>query len=165
MKNKNLINRTVVFVDLENCCGSSQLVRCFHDEVRQHITEEFGTDHVLINYSTGPSCHQNDEAKEILMAWQGARFVMGRGIDGADRCLIDMMLNEPLAMRSQRVVVVSGDHIFTNAVHKLRAAGVDVTVMSRRSSLSLELELEADRVILLPEFSLVDADPRLVTAS
>ena len=53
MKNKNLINRTVVFVDLENCCGSSQLVRCFHDEVRQHITEEFGTDHVLINYSTG----------------------------------------------------------------------------------------------------------------
>jgi hypothetical protein len=149
---KPLENRTMVFIDLENSCGSSELVASYHAKVLDFVKNNIDDERLLINYSTGPRCHNFDSSKAILQTWSAARFKMGHGLDGADNCLIDMILNEPSAMRSSRVFIVSGDHIFTDAVKQLRLAGVEVTVMARQSALNHLLAETASRVVYLPEF-------------
>jgi hypothetical protein len=149
---KALENRTMVFIDLENSCGSSELVASYHAKVLDFVKNNIDDERLLINYSTGPRCHKFDPSKAILQTWSAARFKMGHGLDGADNCLIDMILNEPSAMRSRRVFIVSGDHIFTDAVKQLRLAGVEVTVVARQSALNHRLAEAANKVDYLPEF-------------
>jgi hypothetical protein len=72
-------------------------------------------------------------------SWPGARLVVGRGVDGADRALLRAADPEFLAARFDRVVVGSGDHAFADLVAALRARGVAVVVVSRPSALSAEL--------------------------
>lgn len=79
-----------------------------------------------------------------------ARLVMGRGIDGADHALIDVLRDEHLAARFDEVVIVSGDGIFAEVAAWLASQGVAVTVVAREGHLSKRLRLAAGRVVLLP---------------
>ena len=80
-----------------------------------------------------------------------ARMVMGRGIDGADHALIEVLRGEHVARRFGAVVIASGDGIFADVAAELASAGVAVTVVAREGHLSTRLRLAAQQVVLLPE--------------
>jgi NYN domain len=83
-----------------------------------------------------------------------ARYRVGVGRDGADWELLGVLECEGVADRFRHVVIGSGDGIFAPMAARLAAAGCEVTVVSRRGSLSTRLELAARRVVYLPEFKL-----------
>jgi hypothetical protein len=151
------IERTIVIVDLENACGGSHMVPTLHKAVFQAINCLVGVSPHLIVYSSGPKAV--GDCPDLWFTWNGsgARFVQGRGLDGADNALIDVIKNEPVASRSSRLVLVSGDHAFAGPVAELRAKGIRTTVVSRPGSLSRELFLQADQVCWLPEFAILPA--------
>jgi hypothetical protein len=153
------IERTTVIVDLENACGGAHMVPTLHKPVHQAVTCLVGVSPHLLIYSTGPKAI--GLCPDVWFEWQGsgARFVQGRGLNGADNALIEVIKFEPVASRSSRLVLVSGDHAFAEPVAKLKAQGIRTTVVSRPGSLSRELQQQADQVCWLPEFSLAPLPP------
>jgi hypothetical protein len=83
------------------------------------------------------------------LGWPAARYRIRSGPDGADLELLDVLLCENVATRFSCVAIGSGDGIFANAAAILASAGVWVTVISRRSSLSPRLKLAAHEVIFI----------------
>lgn len=90
-------------------------------------------------------------AFEAGTAWKGALLKPRHGHDGADLALLENSETEFVARRFARVVIGSGDGIFTERVLALRAVGVAVEVVSRSGSLSWALRHVAGSVHLLPE--------------
>lgn len=151
------IERTTVIVDLENACGGSDQVPLFHREVLRAIKRLVqGGNHLTI-YSTGPKALEL--CPELLFVWNGARYVQGHGIDGADNALLDVISEEPVASRSSRLVLVSGDHAFTPSVTALKSSGIRTTVVSRPQSLARNLAQVADEICWLPDFPLQPVPP------
>lgn len=151
------IERTTVIVDLENACGGSWQVPHFHKEVRRAVNRLVGGGNHLTIYSTGPKALEL--CPELLFVWNGARYVQGYGIDGADNALLDVIRNEPVASRSSRLVLVSGDNAFAQSVTDLKARGVRTTVVARPQSLANSLARAANEVCWLPDFSLRPLPP------
>jgi hypothetical protein len=83
------------------------------------------------------------------LGWPHARYRVQSGPDGADLALLDVLRHENVAQRFTHVAIGSGDHLFAEEAARLAAQGVWVTVVSRRRSLSRQLELAAREVILL----------------
>lgn len=84
------------------------------------------------------------------LAWPGARLLLGSGLDGADRALLDASEPAAVAAAYDRVVIASGDGIFARRAGELRRAGVVVAVVSLRGSLSIDLRDRAALVRPLP---------------
>lgn len=80
--------------------------------------------------------------------WGGVRYVVRSGRDGADLALLDV-LSENVVDRFDRLVVASGDGIFTNVVAEIAADGVDVTVIGSRGHVARSLQMAASRVVYL----------------
>jgi hypothetical protein len=72
-------------------------------------------------------------------AWPGALVRIGRGPDGADLALLREASPSDLAQRFDRVVVGSGDGIFTGLVADLRFSNVEVVVAARPRSVARSL--------------------------
>lgn len=68
-----------------------------------------------------------------------ARRLVRSGENGADLALLQVLEQESVAERYDRVVLGSGDGIFAYAAAGLQAVGVDVTVVSRSDALSRRL--------------------------
>jgi len=83
------------------------------------------------------------------LGWPHARYRVRSGPDGADLGLLDVLLSENVAARFTHVTIGSGDGAFARAIASLAAAGIWVTVVSRRRSLSPRLALAAHEVIYL----------------
>ena len=83
------------------------------------------------------------------LGWPHARYRVRSGPDGADLELLDVLWHENVAARFTHVTIGSGDGAFARAAASLGAAGVRVTVVSRRRSLSARLALAAHEVIFL----------------
>jgi len=83
------------------------------------------------------------------LGWPHARYRVRSGKDGADLELIDVLEHENVAARFSHVVIGSGDGGFRRAAASLAARGVDITVVSRRSSLARDLAQIAGHVIYL----------------
>ncbi len=86
---------------------------------------------------------------DAALGWPHARYRVRSGPDGADLELLDVLLHENVAARFTHVRIGSGDGVFASAAASLTAAGVWVTVVSRRGSLSPRLALAAREVIYL----------------
>lgn len=71
----------------------------------------------------------------------GALVRRTRGVDGADRLLLEAAEPADVARRFARVVVGSGDHIFTELVIELDRRSVDVAVVSRPEALAGRLRV------------------------
>ena len=80
----------------------------------------------------------------------GWRFLVGRGLDGADLALVNAIPVKFIASRYTDVVIGSGDGIFSNFAADLTSCGLSVTVVARARSLSQRLRSVADKLILLP---------------
>ena len=81
--------------------------------------------------------------------WPHARYRIRSGPNGADLALLDVLHYENIPARFTHVAIGSGDGVFAEEAARLGAAGVWVTVLSRRRSLSRRLELAAREVIFL----------------
>ena len=71
------------------------------------------------------------------------------GRDGADRALLANLDPPFVARRFERLVVGSGDHIFTDLALQVRALGPEVWAVSRRGSLHHELRNAVSRPLHL----------------
>jgi hypothetical protein len=91
-----------------------------------------------------------------LAAWfawpPSARRLLRSGPDGADLALLDVLAFERAESRFDRVVIGSGDGIFSLASARLQEAGCAVTVVTRRDCLSRQLRLAVRDVRFLDAF-------------
>jgi hypothetical protein len=131
--------RALHLVDIENLAGSAspdpgqvrELHRLYHRQVGPGAMDQVvvASSHLMIR--NAGDC------------WPGARYLLRSGPDGADLELLAVIERERVAERFASVMIASGDGIFTAAAVRLAAAGCQVTVISRRATLSKRLALAA----------------------
>jgi NYN domain len=95
-------------------------------------------------------------ALAVGYGWPGARRLWRSGPDGADLALLDVFESESVCQRFDRLVLGSGDGIFAEAVSRVAARGVHVTVVATRRSLA--------RRLLMASHAFIDFDPQLPPA-
>lgn len=137
--------RTLHLVDIENLAGDSLPSLGQVCEVqglyRERLT--FGSlDQVEI-----ASSHLT--LVNAALGWPHAHYRVRSGPDGADLALLDVLQNENVPGRFTHVAIGSGDGVFAEEAARLAAAGVWVTVISRRRSLSRRLALAARDVVYI----------------
>ena len=139
--------RTLHVIDVENLVGGSAAGPAAVGPAlaAYRSTAPVGLDdHAVIG--AGPTL-----AVAAGLAWPGCQLRIGRGIDGADRALLDAVEPAFAASHYDRVVIGSGDHAFVPLVAALRARGVPVVVVVRdRRSLALDLRRLAMHRTLTP---------------
>ena len=140
--------RTLHLVDLENLMGT---VRTAEDVagVWSGYTATLRldrSDHVVVG--TGPALAAT--AWFVLPAG-GLRRVVGRGLNGGDRALLEVAADTSLVARAyQRLVIASGDGIFTGLAARYRAAGLEVVQVVGRGRPHPALTAQCDRQLSLP---------------
>jgi len=147
--------RRLHLVDIENLAGDSLPTLRQVREAQGLYTECLGfgaMDQVVIASSRLTLLN-------AALGWPRARYRARSGPDGADLELLDVVASENVATRFTHVVIGSGDGAFAHAAAGLAAAGVWVTVVSRRRSLSARLALAAHEVIFIDPL-----EPSAVTA-
>jgi len=92
--------------------------------------------------------HHNAEV--VMFNWPKARIILRSGKDGADLALIKVATDEDIAKRFNRVVIASGDGIFTTIAKKLSEQGVEVSIVCGRGVLSKSLKHQCPNVRYLP---------------
>ncbi len=136
--------RQLVLVDIENLAGGACLRAAAVRSAKEGLvaTGQIGAkDHVVIGTS-------HIGLVQVGSTWEGVRYVVRSGRDGADLALLDVIA-EDVAHRFESVVLASGDRIFAPAVADLAAAGVATTVIGRRGHIARALHQAAARVIYL----------------
>jgi len=139
--------RRLVATDIENINGGAVSDPALAHAALCEIAECIGLvegEQVVIG--VGPS-----SLVAAAMSRPNARFVMRRGLDGADLALIDVLEEENIAERFDEVFIVSGDGVFAKVAAQLASAGVNVTVVARANHLSKRLRLAAGKVVLLAD--------------
>jgi hypothetical protein len=137
--------RRLHLVDIENLAGDS---RPSLSQVRQ--AQGLYTDCLTVG-----AMDQVEVASSHLtllnaaLGWPHARYRVRSGPDGADLALLDVLRHENVANRFTQVAIGSGDHLFAEQAARLAGQGVWVTVVTRRRSLSRQLELAAREVVFL----------------
>lgn len=147
LKQRAMTGRRLIVVDIENVVGGAVRDGGSARIARREIETAVGvrnTDQVVIGAS-------HISALECGLAWPTARLLMRSGPDGADLCLLEVLMSENIGDRFDEVVLVSGDGIFTGTVALLGASGVRVTVVSWSRALSRELRMAAMDVVCLSE--------------
>jgi hypothetical protein len=138
--------RSLHLIDIENLAGGGHLdcarAVAAAERYRRHIP---AGDHDLTVVAAGPT-----SLVAAGVAFANARLVLGRGLDGADRALVEVLATDPIVDRVDRIVLASGDGIFTEVVASLHATGFDVWVAARREALSTRLRVSAGRVVTWP---------------
>ncbi|MDP9458816.1 MAG: hypothetical protein M3Q22_00735 [Actinomycetota bacterium] len=141
--------RRLHVVDIENLAGTGPPDSGAVTHLRATYMDVVGVssvDHVVV--ACNPGC-----LVDVGAGWRlrCARYRVGSGCNGADLALLDVLECESVAERFTEVVIASGDGIFASSAARLSSVGCDVTVVSRRRSLSTKLALAAQRVVYLPE--------------
>ncbi|EYT53304.1 hypothetical protein H488_0107460 [Kocuria sp. UCD-OTCP] len=140
--------RSIHLIDIENQLGTPFFVA----EAVNGWFEDYAR---LANYQLGDLVVVGTTARatvwEIERSAVPCRKLFRLGPDGADRVLQEVMWDENLPARFDRIVCASGDGGFTDVVAALGAAGGCVVVVSRLSCLSKRLRMAAGEVIVLPE--------------
>jgi hypothetical protein len=128
-------SRSLHLVDIENLMGGPAFtVEDAADLVGEYApVAELGPKDLTVVASS------HYAAYAAWFGWPNARRLVKSGRDGADLALADVMLNEDICRRFERVVVGSGDGIFAHPSAWLQANGCSVTVVCRPGSLSREL--------------------------
>ena len=135
--------RGLHLVDLENLAGwavvdpaaLASLARRLHRLARVRTG-----DHVVV--ATNPA-----QLMASAPAFPGARLLVGRGRDGADRALLSAAHAAEVAERYDRLVVMSGDHAFAPLAEEVRRLGRTVRVVAHGESLSARLRDAASEVV------------------
>ncbi len=141
-------------IDIENLCGGSNQVNKFHRQIKELIISHGKSESFLTVVAAGPNAIQR--CPELLWDWHSDRFLIGKGVDGADSRLLDVFF-EPQLRRVSEVQIWSGDHCFADASKSLVRSGIKVHVFSRPLSLAESLRVAASKVTLLHELEVLDS--------
>lgn len=146
--------RTLHVVDLENLMGDVRTGEDV-DHVWATYTAALGIDrlhHVVVG--SGPSLA---EVAWFRLPQQGLRRVLGRGVNGGDLALLAELADAELTTRSyQRLVIASGDGIFTSVARRFRRAGLHVLQVVGRGGVHPNLARACDEqvhLLLQPSFT------------
>lgn len=139
--------RALHVIDIENLAGAGKpsldQIRGVQGIYAGHLT--FGAlDHFVVASSRLTLLN-------AARGWPRARYRARPGPNGADLELLDVLWHEKVDTRFTRVMIGSGDGAFAPAAASLTAAGVHVTVVSWRGSLSARLRLAASDVVYLDD--------------
>ena len=139
--------RSLVVVDLENFARGSDHVGRHSKSIRQ-LVDQFSRDEVDQFRVVATGKRASEKAPGIFWDWSGSRFLIGVGIDGADRKLLQVLEDEPLCRSITEVQIWSGDHCFAPITRRLRLSGIQVNIFSIRQAASHELCKAASKVHL-----------------
>lgn len=134
--------RTLHLIDLENLARTASI----SDDLARILACWYLT---TANYRAGDlivvatSHHSGVPAR---LAFPGATVRWRSGIDGADHALIDAAAEFDLT-RFSRLVIGSGDGIFTDLCHQARHAGVEVHVVAHPGGTATTLRQAATDVV------------------
>lgn len=134
------VHRALHVIDIENLVGGpdTDLATAFDClENYTALSGYRGSDHVIVGVN--PAL-----AVESSWYWHGAQLVTRKGPDGADLALLDAIQNVSWnALRYRRLLIGSGDGIFCSVAADYAAAGLEVGVVSRHSTISKRLRTAA----------------------
>ena len=141
--------RALVLIDLENMVGGSSADTAdvvVAMEAVQRIAAVRATDHVEVGL--GPSL-----ARALPGALRiGVCLRIRSGLDGGERIIIDQFPDlRWVAARFDRVVIASGDHLFTLMTNALTELGVPCEVVAWRGTLAGSLRRAATVVRFIDE--------------
>lgn len=138
--------RTVVLVDLENAAAST--IPTVHDTqfVQVVLGDVVGRPDAQYIVATGTRSYQS-----AVFGWRNGRVYKRGGAHGAERELLEHAYSENLSARFDHVVIVSGDHEFTDYVSDLGRLGKFTTVVGWRGSIAASLRIAAHRVVYLDD--------------
>ena len=148
--------RQLVLIDIENLTGTPSPTHgdlSFAELKLREVISDFDGAQCVVACS-------HRAAKTVAFSFPGAGRRWRSGPDGADRALLDEMSDLRIMKRFDRLTLVSGDSIFTEAVAALGAAGIETIVVSREHSLARRLRMAALHVTTLP-----DREPTFAEAS
>lgn len=138
--------RQLILIDIENLTGTPSPT-CDDVEMAKAalrlVVPEFDTAQHIVACS-------HHAARTVAFAFQTARHLWRSGPNGADLALLDVLENERVDERFERVTICSGDGIFAASAAWLAKADVDVTVISLPGHLAARLELAARYITFLP---------------
>ncbi|MBK37028.1 MAG: hypothetical protein CME26_16050 [Gemmatimonadetes bacterium] len=137
--------RTLHLVDLENLVGGpfapAEVMLASIDQFNRLAVRSLDD---LVWVGTNPRLVL--QAKRLMPQ---ARCLTKGGPDGADLALLNELDNPTwIAERFDRVVIGSGDGIFSDVAREMRTLGVRVGVVARRGTVSLRLGYAVDFVRL-----------------
>lgn len=142
--------RQLILIDIENLIGTPSPT-CEEVEMSEAVLRL-----VLPGFDAAQrivACSHH-AAHTVAFGFPGARHLWRSGPDGADLALLDVLENERVDERFERVTICSGDGIFAASAARLAAAQVDVTVVSLPGHLATRLQLAARYVTHLPVVAL-----------
>jgi len=138
--------RQLILIDIENLTGTpsptSEEVQTAKAALRQVVPGFDDAQHII-------ACSHH-AAPTVAFAFRSARHLWRSGRDGADLALLDVLENERVDERFERVTLCSGDGIFAASAAWLAEAQVDVRVVSLPGHLATRLQLAARYVTHLP---------------
>ena len=140
--------RTLALVDIENLYGD-----CSPQSPHGPITEQdvVALKRVVESLYDCPEtpavvASSHAVAKTVMWGWPEAGKRWRSGADGADLALLDERTPAEIAERFARVILASGDGIFTDFIAECGRLGVQVDVLSRPEALSKRLALAAGNI-------------------
>ena len=138
---ETIIVRRIFFLDLENLLRGSQLdlsqLAAIAGEMERLIGWGKG-DQFVVGYSRAMAERAVHLANEV---WTGCRHVVGSGAGGGKSELIAALLAQPIRANT-KIVVGSGDGLFTAPCRELQDRGASVTVVAAGAD-SLSAQLKA----------------------
>lgn len=137
-------SRSLHLVDLENLAGTASVTEPLarHTAMTYLATSEYCIGDLIVVASS----HRNGFAARA--AFPGATVRWRSGHDGADLALLDAW-SEFDPLRFTRLVIGSGDGIFSELALSARQSGLNVSVVTRRCAASAVLSSAASSVALL----------------
>jgi hypothetical protein len=138
--------RHLILIDIENMAATpsptGEDVEAVVEALRKAVPG-FDDDQKIVACS-------HHAAQTVPFAFPAARHLWRSGPDGADLALLDVLENERVDKRYERVTICSGDGIFAATAAWLAGAGAEVTAVSLLGHLAARFELAARHVALLP---------------
>lgn len=151
--------RTLALCDIENLMGTSP--RSITASQMEATVEEFSSKAELASNDLLVVAVNPALAFDVHRAAPHAGLRCRSGPDGADLALLELV-HDPfwVAQRFGRVVIGSGDGIFTEAVVALNHTEAATVVIGRAGRTSRRLRLAAQEVVLLADPGRPVLDPR-----
>ena len=134
--------RTLHLVDIENLIGADPKTASIHDV--HHAFAQFAlTARQRVADLMIVACNPKLVVKVGNTLRGAGRIHPRKGHDGADLALLDAVDVDLWSQRFDRIVIGSGDHIFTETATCLRAAGLEVVVVGLDGHVSIDLRNSA----------------------
>ena len=132
-------------IDIENLAmGSSMIEPWICKSLANYLDQNFGHQPVMWVGATGSNAHRRHPY--LNFDFPKARLLCRPGIDGADKCLAEVLMLEPASRRSSKVIIASGDGLLAPCAAQMKAEGCRIVVVGREGCIARGLLKIADEI-------------------